>query len=135
MSTIAGPSTSQNDGATSPADPTDLTVAVTSPAAAAPGAPISWTVTVTNEGPNPSSGATFNFPAPEGVGLTADGLDTGCVLDGGVVQCVVGRLLVDGSDTYTFTGTAPSPHPVPVASTVTVIGNDSTTRTTRPRSS
>ncbi|UZN02551.1 beta strand repeat-containing protein [Cellulomonas sp. S1-8] len=124
VSTIAGPPTSQNDGATSPSSPTDLTVDVTSPAPAAPSAPITWTVVVTNSGDAGSSGATFNFPVPTGVGLTDAGLDTGCTLTSGVVQCVVGQLAPAASDTYTFTGTAPASQPVSTSSTVTIIGNE-----------
>ncbi|GIG41141.1 beta strand repeat-containing protein [Cellulomonas phragmiteti] len=124
VSTIAGPPTSQNDGATSPSTPTDLTLAVTSPAPSAPSAPITWTVQVTNSGDAGSSGATFTYPVPTGVGLTDAGLDTGCTLTSGVVQCVVGQLAPGASDTYTFTGTAPASHPVSTSSTVTVIGNE-----------
>ncbi|HMO10940.1 MAG TPA: hypothetical protein PKB06_05430, partial [Actinotalea sp.] len=67
VSTIVGPSTSQNDGATTPSQPVDLVVSVSSPPAAAPNSPIAWTVTVTNDGPGGSSGAVVQFPVPPGV--------------------------------------------------------------------
>ncbi|WP_028049599.1 DUF11 domain-containing protein [Cellulomonas sp. URHD0024] len=122
VSRIVGPATSNNDGTTTPSSPTDLSAAVTTPPTVAPGDAISWTVTLTDEGPGGSSGGTFSFPVPTGVtGLT---LPSGCTTTSGVVQCVSGPLADGDSDTYDFTATAPSAAGATATSTITVVGNE-----------
>ncbi len=122
ISTIAGPSTNSNDGATSPSTPADLRLTVTPPAPAAPASPISWRVTVTNTGPGGSSGAVFRFDVPAGV--TGLGVPTGCTLTGTRVQCVSGELAAGASDSYDFTATSPAGATVGSSSVITVIGNE-----------
>lgn len=122
VSTIAGPSTSQNDGATTPASPTDLRLVVDGPEPSAPSSPISWTIDVVNAGPAGSSGATFSYPVPAGVtGVT---LPVGCALVAQTVQCVSGQLAVGQSDTYVFSGVSPAAAVVSSTSTVTIVGNE-----------
>jgi CshA-type fibril repeat protein len=125
VSSIAGPSTSANDGATSPSSPADLQLTVTQPAPAAPSSPIAWSVQVTNHGAGASSGGTFSFAVPTGV--TGLGLPTGCTVAGGVVQCVSGQLVDGGSDSYDFTATSPAAATVSSSSLITVIGNEADT--------
>lgn len=122
VSTITGPSTTSNDGATSPSAPADLRLAISQPEPAAPGAPIAWTVTVANAGPGGSSGATFGFDVPAGVtGLT---LPAGCDQVSDAVQCVTTPLPDGGSDTFSFVATSPADAVVSSSSLVTVVGNE-----------
>lgn len=122
VSTITGPATTSNDGATSPSAPADLRLTIDQPEPAAPGAPIAWTVTVANAGPGGSSGATFGFDVPAGVtGLT---LPTGCDQTSGAVQCVTTPLPDGGSDTFSFVATSPADAVVSSSSVVTVVGNE-----------
>lgn len=122
VSTISGPSTSSNDGATSPSSAADLQLTVTQPAPAAPSSPVAWSVEVSNEGPGGSSGGTFSFTVPTGVtGVT---VPTGCTVASAVVQCVSGQLADGASDTYAFTGTSPASSSVSTSSVLTVVGNE-----------
>ncbi|KGM09456.1 hypothetical protein N869_07060, partial [Cellulomonas bogoriensis 69B4 = DSM 16987] len=122
VSTISGPPTSSNDGATTPSEPTDLVPMVTDPAPAGPATPLTWEVEITNAGPGGSSGSTFTFAVPEGV--TDVTLPLGCSTTQGVVQCVAGQLAPGDSETYTFTGTSPADRTVSSTSVVTVVGNE-----------
>lgn len=122
VSTIRGPSTSQNDGTTTPSTDVDLELTVASPAPAAPSAPITWTITVTNDGPGGSSGSVVSFPVPTGV--TGVVPPVGCTVTSGVVQCVTGALPDGASDTFDFAATAPPAGAVSATSTVTIVGNE-----------
>ncbi|WP_369255981.1 DUF6923 family protein [Geodermatophilus amargosae] len=122
VSTITGPSTTSNDGATSPSSPANLELTVTPPAPAAPHSPITWEVVVTNDGPGGSSGGVFQFDVPAGV--TDVDVPDGCTLTGAHVQCVSGQLPDGTSDTYAFSGTSPAAATVGSSSVITVIGNE-----------
>lgn len=122
VSTIRGPSTSQNDGTTTPSSPADLELAVASPAPAGPAAPITWTVKVTNDGPGGSSGSVVSFPVPTGVTDVVP--PVGCTLAGGVVQCVTGALAAGTGDTFVFSAKAPPAGAVSATSAVTIVGNE-----------
>ncbi len=122
VSTIQGPSTSRNDAATTPSSPVDLQLTVASPAPAAPGASIGWTVTVTNGSAAGSSGSVASFPVPSGVTDVVP--PVGCTVTSGVVQCVTGPLAAGASDTFTFSATAPPAGATSASSTVTIVGNE-----------
>jgi len=95
-------------GCPSPTQLADLGVAIACPGSAVPGAAASWIVSVTNNGPTPSSAAlTLVPPSPPGVTPT-------CTSPGGaVVPCAPGALAVPllaaGATSGPFTITAPLP--------------------------
>ncbi|MFD8939969.1 DUF11 domain-containing protein, partial [Streptomyces sp. NPDC059578] len=83
----------------------DLSVVKTGPATIAPGGQVSYTITVTNNGPQDSTGWTLTDTIP--AGLTNVTTDTpGCGIGDGVLTCT-GDALADGdSVTIEVTGTA-----------------------------
>lgn len=122
VSTVTGPSSAQNDGASCVADElVDLSVEKTGPATVAPGGTITWTVVVSNEGPGTSSGHSVTDIVAAGVtGLGSP--DEACApVAADTVQCVSGALEPGQSATYTITGTAPD-QPGNVANVATVVG-------------
>ncbi|MCZ2827266.1 Ig-like domain-containing protein [Modestobacter sp. VKM Ac-2986] len=112
-----------NDGASTLAtQPADLVLAAPTPGPVHPSSPVSWTVTVRNAGPGPSSGSTVTFAVP--TGLTALQLPPGCTVPAGTVTCVVGPLVDGGSDDFTFTATSPAAGAVSVSAPIGVLGNE-----------
>ena len=84
----------------------DLDLAKTATALVDPGEPIAWTLTVTNNGPNQSSGSTVTDTLPAGVTAIASPTP-GCDVAGNTVTCDVGPLNPGGSTQITITGDAP----------------------------
>lgn len=122
VSTIIGPSTSQNDATTTPSADVNLVLTVADPAAAAPSSRIDWTITVTNHGDGGSSGSVVSFPVPTGV--TGVVLPSGCTQAAGVVQCVTDPLPNGAGDSFAFSATSPAPGAVSATSPVTIVGNE-----------
>jgi uncharacterized repeat protein (TIGR01451 family) len=122
VSTVTGPSSAQNDGASCVADElVDLSVEKTGPAVVAPGGAITWTVVVTNEGPGTSSGHSVTDIVAGGI-TDLDSPDEACApVAADTVQCVSGALEPGQSVTYTITGTAPD-QPGIVENDATVVG-------------
>ncbi|MEU6645176.1 DUF11 domain-containing protein [Saccharomonospora sp. NPDC046836] len=85
------------------------------------GSEIVYTITVTNNGPNDSSGYTLRDPIP--AGLTQVTVSSGCQIATGVVTCTGGPLPYGQTHTYTVTGIADGTVAY-VANTAQVIGND-----------
>ncbi|WP_241777081.1 IPTL-CTERM sorting domain-containing protein [Acidovorax sp. Root275] len=87
---------------------TDLALSKT--AAAGPlaaGAPIDYTLVVTNNGPLASNGAQVVDTLPPGVNFVSA---AGCVNSAGTVRCAVGALAVGASRTFTISTTLASPY-------------------------
>jgi uncharacterized repeat protein (TIGR01451 family) len=78
-----------------------------SPAIVDPSGQVTWTLTVTNHGPDASTGSTVTDTLPPAVTNVASPT-AGCTVQGNAVSCVVGALPVDGSTDITITGTAPA---------------------------
>ncbi|WP_445402506.1 DUF7507 domain-containing protein [Streptomyces sp. LE64] len=123
VSASSGPASSNNDGASSPGLPTDLSIVKTGPGAVEPGSPVTYTLKVKNNGPGNSSGYTVTdtVPAP----LTDVASPTpGCTVSGTTVTCVGGRTLAGAENTITITANAPATMTGCVTNTATVLANE-----------
>jgi len=102
----------------------DLGIAKTAPAIVAPGAPISWTLTVHNFSLGTSAGFTVSDAIPPSVtGVTSP--TPGCSVIVNQVTCVVATPLAPGGDfAITINGTAPPTFATPMPNTATVTGSD-----------
>jgi uncharacterized repeat protein (TIGR01451 family) len=90
-----------------PGTPTaDLAIAKTGPATVNQGARFTWTMTVTNNGPQPSTGLTVSDQIPAGV-LTPRTSTPGCEIENRRLECQIGDLGVGESTRITLTGRAP----------------------------
>jgi uncharacterized repeat protein (TIGR01451 family) len=124
VSQTPGPSSAFNDGAASGGLPVDLTIVKTGPSLLpVGGGTITYTLTVTNNGPGVSSGYAVNDPIP--AGLTGAATTTpGCSITSGVVNCAGGALALGASATITITATSPAGLVGPLTNTATVLGNE-----------
>jgi uncharacterized repeat protein (TIGR01451 family) len=122
VSTGSGPKSGNNDGAYCPGPPVDLSVAKSGPATVDPGTSVTWTITVTNNGPGVSSGMTVTDTLP--AGLVSPSTSTpGCSIVGEEVQCVLGELAAHASQTISVTATMPTSFGTCLTNTATVVGN------------
>jgi uncharacterized repeat protein (TIGR01451 family) len=101
----------------------DLQVSQYAPEAAAAGAPITWRLTVTNNGPGTASSYTLSDVIPSGV-TDVSSAAVGCSTVGNTVTCTGGPLAAGASATVTITGTTPSPFTFPLVNTATVAADD-----------
>lgn len=102
----------------------DIALALTGPASAASGATVSYTYTITNNGPDASGTQTLNVPQPAGLsGIVAPG---GCTLSGSSYTCSVAGLANGASTTRVFTGQ------ISAASGSTLTASGSVTATATP---
>lgn len=99
----------------------DLSIVKTASANPAPAnGPLTYTITVTNNGPSPADAVTMNDPLP--AALTSPTTPTAaCTIAAGQLTCAVGTLAVGGTFTATVTGT------VDPATTDTSLVNTATT--------
>ena len=124
VSWVTGPPSLNNDGTTSPARPADLRlIKDVDPEVPQPGGAITYTLTITNLGPGPSSGYVVNDEIPATIGSPATTTD-GCTVTEHTLYCVGGELAVGQSATITITGRAPTPFPSAIINSATVIGNE-----------
>ncbi|HXW35598.1 MAG TPA: DUF11 domain-containing protein, partial [Acidimicrobiales bacterium] len=125
VSHYTGPVAGQsNDGAACIApEPTDLSIVKTGPSVVSPSGTITWTITVTNNGPGNSSGYSVSDTVPTGVTNVASPTP-GCAVSGNNVLCSEGALNNGSSFTITLTGTAPSTNGTCFTNTATVTANE-----------
>ncbi|MFJ7416487.1 DUF6923 family protein [Streptomyces sp. NPDC098077] len=102
--------------------PVDLGVVKTGPATVSPGGVIAYTITITNNGPNASSGWTLSDPVPAGLADAATTTD-GCTVTSGSLSCTGGALAVGETVGIELTGRA-ADGVSEVVNTATVSGND-----------
>ncbi|QEE60348.1 tandem-95 repeat protein [Salinibacterium sp. dk2585] len=127
VSRVAAPPNQRSDATNcATAQYSSLSVEKTGPAKVGVGEPITWDVTVTNEGPGVTSGFVLNDLLPSGlsnVAVTSD--DTSCVVNAAktTATCNGGRLGVNETATVQVTATAPST-PGPLQNSAYVIGNE-----------
>ncbi|HTQ67279.1 MAG TPA: hypothetical protein VMI13_01165 [Solirubrobacteraceae bacterium] len=97
-----------NDGAACIAkEKVDLEIVKTGPATVLPGATVTWTLTVKNNGPGKSSGFSVGDTVPSGF-TNVKTPTSGCSVNGNAVSCAEGQLAKGGTFTITITATAPS---------------------------
>ncbi|ANB18193.1 Hypothetical protein I596_2181 [Dokdonella koreensis DS-123] len=122
------PGNNEDDVGTVVGAPTaDLAVVKTGPAVVGTGGAISYTVAVTNAGPDAANGALFSDPVPAGItGVTATcGTPTGGAVcgpvdvTGNLVTSTITTLPAGGSVTFTLGGTAPA-NPIRLTNTAGV---------------
>lgn len=119
-----GPASGNNDAAASPGLPADLAVTKTS-AGFAPGARVTYTITVTNNGAGFSTG--WLLTDDVAAGLTAvqvSSADADCVVAGNSVECIGGELAPSASATITVSAAVPASQTGEVANSATVVGNE-----------
>jgi uncharacterized repeat protein (TIGR01451 family) len=122
LATSDGPSSFGNDGTSCEGEPADLGVTKSSTSPVGPGGTITWTITVTNNGPGDSSGYVVADTIPAGVTAVASSTP-GCTVGATAVTCVGGILPAGDSDVITITGKAPGATGT-VTNEVIVIGNE-----------
>lgn len=86
------------------------------------GETLTYTLTVTNLGPSPSTGAVVSDVLPAGVTFLASA--DGCVEAGGTVTCPIAALASGNSQTATFQVTVDPSQITPLVNTATVVGNE-----------
>ena len=121
----AGPASSNNDGTNALGLSTDL--ALTKSASSSmvdPGGALTYTLTVTNNGPGKSSGYALTDTLPPGV-TNAATTTPGCRVTAPGVVCAGAPLVNGASATVTITVNAPRPFPSPITNTATVTANES----------
>ncbi|MFD5551071.1 DUF6923 family protein, partial [Streptomyces goshikiensis] len=124
LSTQASPTQFANLDATSCfASSVDLRMTKTGPARVVPGGAIAYTMTVTNDGPDASSGYTVTDTIPPGLENAAT-TTPGCSITGGRLSCTSGALANGSSNTISLTGTAAASGVTSIANTAEVTGND-----------
>ncbi len=102
----------------------DLAITKTAPATVAQGGRITWTITVTNNGPQPSTGSTVTDQFPAAVSNPATSTP-GCAIADRTLTCAIGPLAVTQSTQIVLTGRAPTRKTaVRVTNTATVKGNE-----------
>lgn len=113
-----------NDGTSCNGQDVNLGIVKTAlPSPAAPGAPITYTLTVTNSGPGDSSGFVVSDTAPAGLTNLATPPGQGCAFAGQVLTCNKGPLANGGVSVITYSGVAPN-SPAPLNNSATVTGNE-----------
>lgn len=120
----SGPASSSNDGAASPGLPADLALTKTS-SGFAPGAVVTYTLSVTNNGDGFSSGWTVvdNVPQPlTDIAATSD--DAECAVVGRKVRCLGGELAPGGSVEMTVTAQVPAGLTGELINEASVTGNE-----------
>lgn len=124
VSSQPGPANNINDGTSIPGLPVDLALTKTaSPTSVTGGGQITYTLTVTNNGPGNSSGYVVNDPLPTAL-VNPQTTTPGCSIAAGTLTCQGNPLAVGASATITVTGTAPNPITAPLTNTATVTGNE-----------
>ena len=133
VSSLVGPipPRGNNDGAScaaaavaAPPLSVDLAVAKTGPATAAAGSSITWQITVTNNGPDTSSGFAVDDVVPAGV-TSVSTTTPGCTVTGSTLHCTEGSLASGQTFTVVLDGLAPTPFASCISNTATVTGNES----------
>jgi uncharacterized repeat protein (TIGR01451 family) len=120
-----GPASSNNDGTNAPGLSTDLSLTKTvSPAMVDPGGKITYTLTVTNNGPGNSSGYVLNDSLPGGL-TSAATTSSGCTVSSPTaVVCAGAPLAAGASVTDTITANAPNGFTGSLTNTATVAANE-----------
>jgi uncharacterized repeat protein (TIGR01451 family) len=112
-----------------PAQPA-VDLAITKSGAPSPvtvGNRVTWTETVTNNGPDGATGVKVADPLPVGMAFVSVTTSQGTCTGGAVVSCDLGNVAKGGSVTITLVTTATATGTIP--NTATVVGNEAETNT------
>lgn len=123
VSQTPGPASGNNDGASIPGLDVDLGIVKSGPSFYEAPTSISYTLTVTNNGPGASSGFLVRDPLPAQV-TSATTTTTGCSIVSGEVRCTLGELAVGATRTITVSGQITAGTTVDIVNTATVAGNE-----------
>jgi len=118
-----GPTSTNNDGTAALGAPADLRIVKTGPAKAVAGLPISYTLTVTNNGPGSSSGYVVSDTVPAGLSNVASS-DPACTVAGSTVTCVGGTLASGDTKAYTIAADVAASADGSLANSASVLGNE-----------
>ncbi|WP_282847790.1 DUF6923 family protein [Microbacterium oxydans] len=123
ISRIPGPGSANNDGASTRGESTDLSILKSTDPVFTPGSPLTYTLTVTNNGPGASSGWVIDDELPaELVDLSTT--TPGCTIVERTLNCVGGPLAVDASFAIEVTGSTAATQTECISNTATVLGNE-----------
>ncbi|UGS26861.1 DUF11 domain-containing protein [Microbacterium resistens] len=123
VSSTTGPASSNNDGASVPGQPVDLELAKTGPESYTVGQTITYTLTVTNNGPGASSGSVVTDEVPAAL-TSVTSPTTGCTVEGNSLSCTLGALEPSESTTITVSGTVTAAATGELTNTASVTGNE-----------
>jgi large repetitive protein len=82
----------------------DVAIAISASATASSGATVPIVFTLTNNGPDASTGSTLTYNIPTGLSVSGSGLPAGCTISGSQLSCNVSSLAVNGTRTITVNG-------------------------------
>jgi uncharacterized repeat protein (TIGR01451 family) len=82
----------------------DIGVAISAPASAPSGTTVPIVFTLTNNGPDASSGSTLTYPIPTGLSVAGTGLPSGCSVSASLLTCDVASIAVNGTRTLSVNG-------------------------------
>jgi uncharacterized repeat protein (TIGR01451 family) len=88
---------------------------------------VTWTMVVTNNGPNNATGVTAADPVPAGMTFVSVATTQGTCTGGAVVSCTIGNMNVGSSVTITLVTTAAATGTI--TNTATTVGNEQETNT------
>lgn len=123
VSSIPGPSSSNNDGTSIMGLPADLALEKTGPTSYSVGDSVEYTITVTNNGPGESSGSTIADVLPASLVDVVTSSD-GCTITDGVLDCVLGVLAAGESSEVTVTAVVADAATGDIVNTASVTGNE-----------
>lgn len=126
VSTQPGPASGNNDGAASPGLPTDLRITKTGTDPLVAGAPVTYTLTVTNDGPGNATGFVVTDTLPAEL-INVASPTPGCNVAGRTVTCTSGRLEVGDSRAVTITADVPGGQYACLTNSATVLPNEEDT--------
>jgi uncharacterized repeat protein (TIGR01451 family) len=123
VATADGPSAAKNDAASCAGQDVDLAIVKNGPATYGPGGAISYTLTVTNNGPGVSSGSIVSDTLPSAL-QNATTTTPQCSVTGQKLNCVFGQLAVGASFAINVSATVGAGASGTIANTAEVLGNE-----------
>lgn len=125
VSLVPGPPSNGNDGTSIVGLPADLAVEKTAPAEFLSGGALTYSITVTNNGPGVSSGWTISDPLPAQLSDFTISDNVTSAVNGNVATISGGRLAVGDSITFQITAATNTVTPgACIENTATVLGNE-----------
>lgn len=124
VASVAGPSSSLNDGTSTPGLPADLSVTKTGPATFTSGGRIAYDVTVRNNGAGASSGWVVTDALPAGLSNPTVTGNVTTSVSGSTLTVNGGRLEVGQSTTFRIQADTDVSPPACIVNTASVLGNE-----------